>query len=133
MTLMAAFNALLARYSGQDDILLGVPIANRNHLASEDLIGNLVNTLPIRTDLSGDPTFRELLRRVRSTLLDAYAHQDMPFDQLVQELQPERYTSHSPLIQVLVNLLNAPMPRQRFDGSRLGALRRSIAAPRSST
>ncbi len=91
-----------------------MPIANRNHLASEDLIGNLVNTLPIRTDVSGDPTFRELLRSVRSTLLDAYAHQDMPFDRLVLELQPERYASHTPLVNVLVNLLNAPMPRRRL-------------------
>jgi amino acid adenylation domain-containing protein len=115
MILMAVFNALLARYSGQDDILLGLPIANRTRLASEDLVGSLVNTLPIRTDLSGDPSFRELVRRVRETLLDAYGHQEMPFDKLVQELQPERYTSHSPLIQVLVNFLNAPMPRQRFE------------------
>ena len=114
MVLMAGFTALLARYSAQDDILLGVPIANRNHLASEDLIGNLVNTLPLRTDLSGDPTFRELLRRVRNTLLDAYAHQDMPFDTLVLELQPERYTSHTPLVNVMMNMLNVPMPRQRL-------------------
>ncbi len=116
MTLMAAFNALLARYAGQDDILLGVPIANRNHLASESIVGALVNTLPIRTDLSGNPSFRELLRRVRETLLDAYDHQEVPFDKLVQELQPERYTSHSPLVQVLVNLPNAPMPGQEFAG-----------------
>ena len=115
MILMAVFNAVLARYSGQDDILLGLPIANRTRLASEDLVGSLVNTLPIRTDLSGDPSFRELVRRVRETLLDAYGHQEMPFDKLVQELQPERYTSHSPLIRVLVNFLNAPMPRQRFE------------------
>ena len=115
MILMAVFNAVLARHSGQDDILLGLPIANRTRLASEDLVGALVNTLPIRTDLSGDPSFRELVRRVRETLLDAYGHQEMPFDKLVQELQPERYASHSPLIQVLVNFLNAPMPRQRFE------------------
>ncbi len=114
MSLMAAFTALLARYSGRGDVLVGVPIANRNHLASEALIGNLVNTLPIRTDVSGDPTFRELLRSVRSTLLDAYAHQDMPFDRLILELQPERYASHTPLVNVLVNLLNAPMPRRRL-------------------
>ena len=114
MTLMAAFTAVLARYSGQDDFILGVPIANRNHVASEDLIGDLVNTLPIRTDVSGDPTFRTHLRQVRNTLLDAYAHQDMPFDRLVLELQPTRYTSHSPLVRVLMNLLNVPMPRQRL-------------------
>jgi amino acid adenylation domain-containing protein len=112
MTLVATANALLARYCGQDNILLGVPIANRNHLALEGLVGSLVNTLPVLTNLSGDPTFRDLLRRVRATLLDAYAHQEMPFDKLVQALHPERYTSHSPLVQVLVNLANAPMPRQ---------------------
>ncbi|HYB44046.1 MAG TPA: amino acid adenylation domain-containing protein [Candidatus Methylomirabilis sp.] len=114
MTLMAGFTALLARYSGQHDVVVGVPIANRNHLASEDLIGDLVNTLPLRADLSGDPTFREHLRRVRSALLDGYAHQDMPFDRLILELQPRRYTSHSPVIQVLMNLLNVPMPRDRL-------------------
>jgi amino acid adenylation domain-containing protein len=76
----------------------------------ERLVGNLVNTLPILTNLSGDPTFRDLLRRVRATLLEAYGHQEIPFDKLVQALQPERYTSHSPLVQVLVNLRNAPMP-----------------------
>ena len=112
MTLVATVNALLSRYCGRDDILLGVPIANRNHFALEGLIGNLVNTLPVLTNLSGEPTFRELLRRVRATLLDAYDHQEMPFDTLVQKLHPERYTSHSPLIQVLVNLPNAPMPRE---------------------
>jgi amino acid adenylation domain-containing protein len=110
MTLVATVNALLARYCSRTDILLGVPIANRNHFALERLVGNLVNTLPILTNLSGDPTFRDLLRRVRATLLEAYGHQEIPFDKLVQALQPERYTSHSPLVQVLVNLRNAPMP-----------------------
>jgi amino acid adenylation domain-containing protein len=114
MTLMAAFTALLARYSGGDDILVGIPIANRNYLASENLIGDFVNTLPIRTTLADDPTFHELVRRVKGTLLDAYAHQDAPFDKLVQELQPARYASHAPMVQVLMNLLNAPMPPEQW-------------------
>ena len=116
MALTAGFTALLARYSGEDAILFGMPIANRNQLASEELIGDLVNTLPIRAELSGDPSLRELLRRMKQTLLDAYAHQEMPFDKLVQELQPARYSTYSPIIQVMVNLLNAPMPGRHFTG-----------------
>ncbi len=110
MTLMAAFNVLLYRYSGQDDIAVGTPIANRNRLETEGLIGFFVNTLALRTDLSGEPTFVELLRRVRETALQAYAHQDVPFEKLVEVLQPERDLSHTPLFQVLFVLQNAPMP-----------------------
>jgi amino acid adenylation domain-containing protein len=108
MALLAAFMTLLYRYSGQEDIAVGVPIANRNWLASEDLIGCLVNTLVMRADLTAGPTFRVLLRRVRDVALEAYAHQDMPFAQLVAELQPERDLSRSPLVQVMFNLLNVP-------------------------
>uniref|UniRef100_UPI00366DD20C condensation domain-containing protein n=1 Tax=Plantactinospora solaniradicis TaxID=1723736 RepID=UPI00366DD20C len=103
MTVFAAFNVLLGRYSGQDDIVVGTPIANRNRAEIETLIGFFVNTLVMRTDLSGDPTFTELLGRVRAETLAAYAHQDVPFEQLVDELGVVRDRSRTPLFQVLVN------------------------------
>ncbi|MEU8527604.1 amino acid adenylation domain-containing protein [Streptomyces sp. NPDC048629] len=103
MTLLAAFNVLLGRYAGSDDVVVGTPVANRNRAETEDLIGFFVNTLVLRTDLSGDPTFAELLGRVRKVALDAYAHQDLPFEQLVDELVTERDRSRSPLFQVLFN------------------------------
>ena len=107
MTLLAAFHVLLHRYSGQDDIVVGTPIANRNQAQTEGLIGLFLNTLALRTDLSNDPTFVELLGRVRETALGAYAHQDLPFETLVDELQPQRSMSHSPLFQVMLVLQNA--------------------------
>ncbi|GAA2061956.1 non-ribosomal peptide synthase/polyketide synthase [Catenulispora yoronensis] len=103
MTLFAAWTALLSRYSGQDDVVVGTPVANRNRAEIEDLIGFFVNTLVLRTDLSGDPTFTDLVSRVRRTALAAYAHQDLPFEQLVDVLQPDRDRSRSPLFQVLFN------------------------------
>ncbi|HEU4712838.1 MAG TPA: amino acid adenylation domain-containing protein [Pyrinomonadaceae bacterium] len=102
MTLLAAFNTLLSRYSGQDDIVVGTPIANRNRREIESLIGFFVNTLALRTDLSGNPTFRELLARVREVALSGYLHQDMPFDRLVDELQPTRNLNRQPLFQVMI-------------------------------
>ncbi len=110
MTLLAAFKTLLYRYTGQADLLVGTPIANRHRLAVENLLGTFVNTLVMRANLSGDPTFRELLRRVRATALDAYEHQDLSFEQLVEELQPGRDLSHAPLIQVMFSMANPPMP-----------------------
>jgi len=102
MTLLAAFNVLLARYSGQTDISVGTPVANRNAAEVEGLIGFFVNTLVLRTDLSGDPTFRELLARVRQVCLGAWEHQDMPFEKLVEELNPQREMSRNPLFQTML-------------------------------
>ncbi|MCA1635265.1 MAG: amino acid adenylation domain-containing protein [Acidobacteria bacterium] len=109
MTLLAAFKTLLHRYSRQDDILIGTPIANRNRAEIEGLIGFFANTLVMRTDLSGNPTFLELLGRVREVTLGAYAHQDVPFEMIVKELQPERDLNRTPLFQVVLTL-NSPMP-----------------------
>ncbi|MCP3059792.1 amino acid adenylation domain-containing protein, partial [Myxococcus sp. K38C18041901] len=104
MTLLAGFQVLLRRYSGQTDISVGTPIANRNRAELEGLIGFFVNSLVMRTDVSGAPSFRELLRRVREVALGAYAHQDVPFEQVVEALQPERDPSYSPLFQVMFAL-----------------------------
>lgn len=100
MTLLAAFQALLYRYSGQHDFCIGTPLANRGMSEIEGMIGFFVNTLVIRSDLSTNPTFRELMQQTKKQVLGAYEHQDLPFDQLVQALQPDRVTSHSPLFQV---------------------------------
>ena len=121
MTLLAAFQMLLQRYTGQDDIAVGLPIANRRYVAVEGLIGAFVNTLVMRTDLSPAPetgalSFRQLLARVRQSSLEAYAHQDMPFAKLVAELNPERSLSHTPLVQVTFNHINVPFPDSRLDG-----------------
>jgi len=108
MTLVAAFQTFLYRYTGQEDISVGTPVAGRTRQEVEGLIGFFVNTLVLRTELNGDPTFRELLRRVREICLGAYAHQEVPFEKLVEQIQPERDMSHSPLFQVLFVLQNVP-------------------------
>ncbi len=110
MTLLATFKVLLARYSGQDQIVVGTPIANRNRMDIENLIGFFVNTLVLRSNLSGNPPFNELLKHIREVTLGAFAHQDVPFEKLVEELQPERDISRTPLFQVMFSLQNAPMP-----------------------
>ncbi|MGH8059478.1 MAG: condensation domain-containing protein, partial [Candidatus Entotheonellia bacterium] len=106
--LLAAFKALLYRYTGQEDIIVGSPIANRNRVEIEGLVGFFANTLVLRTDLSGNPSLQELVRRVREVVLEASAHQDLPFEKLVDELRPERNLSHTPLFQVVFVLQNAP-------------------------
>ena len=122
MTLLAAFQTLLHRYSGQDEIVVGTPIANRNRAETEGLIGFFVNTLVLRTGFAGNPSFRELLERVRDVALGAYAHQDLPFEKLVEELQPDRSLSHTPLFQVAFVFQNAPMDRLELSGLRLTPL-----------
>jgi amino acid adenylation domain-containing protein len=106
MTVLAAFNVLLSRYTGQEDIAVGTPVANRDRAEIEGLIGFFVNSLVLRTDLSGNPSFRDLLGRVRETALQAYAHQDLPFETLVEKLQPERDMSRNPLFQVTLQLFS---------------------------
>jgi amino acid adenylation domain-containing protein len=104
MALLAAFNVLLYRYSGEEDIVIGSNTAGRNHSGSEKLLGYFLNTIPLRSDLSGDPTFRELLDRVRGTTLDALSHDEVPLDRLVAELHPERDPHRNPLFQILFSL-----------------------------
>lgn len=116
MTLLAAFQTLLYRYSGQEDILVGSPIAGRNRTEIERLIGFFVNTLVLRTDLSGNPSFQELLMRVRGTTLDAFAHQDLPFEKLVEEINPERSLSYSPIFQVMFVFQNTPGQTSQLPG-----------------
>jgi hypothetical protein len=107
VTLLAAFQALLHRYTGQNDLVVGTTSANRSRAVLEPLIGFLVNTLPIRADLSGDPTFTELLARVKQATTGAYAHQDLPFSKIVETLRVERDASRLPLIQLMFNLVEA--------------------------
>jgi amino acid adenylation domain-containing protein len=107
MMLLAAFQAFLSRYTGSEDIVVGSPIAGRTRIETERLIGFFVNTLVLRTDLSGNPTFRQLLGRVSDVAFNAYEHQDLPFEKLVVELQPDRSLNHSPLFQVMFVLQNA--------------------------
>ncbi|NKQ35829.1 MAG: amino acid adenylation domain-containing protein [Chloroflexi bacterium] len=116
MTLTAVLQILLYRYTGQEDICIGTPVANRNLSETEGLIGFLLNTLVLRGDLSGSPAFRDFLRQVRETALAAYAHQDVPFEMLVEALQPERDMSRSPLFQVMFDLQEAPLPQLNLPG-----------------
>ena len=122
MSLFAAFAVVIHQATGAGDIPIGVPIANRHHLDSEGLVTSLVNTVVIRTDVSGEPSFTEVVRRVRETALDAYAHQDMPFERLVLELAPKRDTQRSPLFQYFFNVQNAPFELPALDGLRLEAV-----------
>ncbi|MEG4117287.1 amino acid adenylation domain-containing protein [Microcoleus sp. N9_B4] len=116
ITLLAAFQTLLYRYTGQVDIAVGTPIANRNLSEIEALIGFFVNSLVLRADLSGNPTFRELLHRVKNVAMAAYAHQDLPFEKLVEELHPDRELSRNPLFQVSFSLQNTPVAALELPG-----------------
>jgi hypothetical protein len=123
MTLLAGFKALLSRYTGQPDIVVGTPIANRTRAELEGLIGFFVNTLVLRSTVEIEGTFRDLLRQVREVTLGAYAHQDLPFEKLVEELQPERNLSWNPLFQVMFLLQNDPATTaQAAAGERASAL-----------
>ncbi len=127
MTLLTVFDTLLYRYTGQADILVGSPIANRHRSEIEGLIGFFVNTLVLRADLSGNPSFNELLSRIRSMALSAYAHQDLPFEMLVEALQPDRDLSHTPLFQVMFVLQNAPASVVELTGLEVSSLPVEIA------
>ncbi|MEP0752187.1 amino acid adenylation domain-containing protein [Trichocoleus sp. Lan] len=122
MTLLAAFNTLLYRYTGQEDISIGTPMTNRSQRETENLIGFFVNTLVLRTLLSENISFRELLARVREVALQAYAHQDLPFERLVEELQPSRDRSYTPLFQVMFALHTAPKTALQLPGLSLSLL-----------
>jgi non-ribosomal peptide synthetase component F len=106
MTLLAAFKTLLNGYTAQEDIIIGTPVANRNRAEIEPLIGFFINMLPMRTDLSGNPRFRELLKQVKDVVLDGYAHQDLPFEELIKEIRPERSTMEMPLFNVVLGVQN---------------------------
>ena len=116
MTLLAALQTLLYRYTNQEDIVVGTDLANRTQVETEALIGFFVNILVLRTDMRGNPTFRQLLDRVREVTLKAYTHQDLPFDKLVEELRPDRTLNQTPLFQVLFVMQNAPMPTLEMAG-----------------
>jgi amino acid adenylation domain-containing protein len=122
MTLLAAFKTLLQRYSGQDDIIVGTPVAGRTRAETEGLIGLFLNTLALRTDLSGQPTFRQLLGRVRDTALGAYSHQDLSFEQIVEAVQPPRELSRTPLFQVQFVLQNTPATTLALPGLTLESI-----------
>ena len=121
VTLLAALQTLLYRYSGQEDFCVGTPVAGRTRIETESLIGFFINTLVVRANLSGNPSFSELLDRVRETVLEAQAHQEVPFEELVEKLQPERSLSHTPLFQVMFTLQNAPRETTRLEGLALTA------------
>src|SRR6185295_81359 len=122
MVLLSAFQVLLSKYAGSEDVVVGSPMAGRTRVEVEELIGFFVNTLVLRTDLSGDPGFREVLRRVRQVTLGAYEHQEVPFEKLVAELQPERSLSHSPLFQVAFSLQDRNQPAGGLAGLKAGGV-----------
>jgi amino acid adenylation domain-containing protein len=126
MTLLAGFGVLLSRYSGQSDLLVGSPIANRNQAAIEPLIGFFANTLALRVNLSENPSFLELLKQVKQTTLEGYAHQDLPFEMLVEKLQPDRDLSRNPLVQVMFALQNISQDTWNLSGLSIESLSLSV-------
>jgi amino acid adenylation domain-containing protein len=122
MTLLATLGALLGRYSGQDDFAIGSPIAGRIGKGTEALVGFFVNALVIRTDLSGNPSFRSLLHRTRQIALEAFEHQELPFEQLVDALNPQRQANRNPVFQVMFTLHNAPLPAANIAGLKLSVI-----------
>ncbi|WP_274495377.1 non-ribosomal peptide synthetase [Paenibacillus mucilaginosus] len=122
MVLLSAFSILLGRLCRQEDVIVGTPVAGRSRTETERLIGCFVGTLALRVDLSGGPAFTELLRRVRKVCLDAYAHQDMPFEKLVELLQPERSLNRNPIFDVMINHVNTPLEEADFPGLKVEAL-----------
>ncbi|HQY72004.1 MAG TPA: condensation domain-containing protein, partial [Pseudomonadales bacterium] len=128
MSLLSGFALLLARYSGQRDLLIGTPVANRNHAEVEPLVGFFVNTLVLRADLSGEPSARAFLGRMREACMDAYAHQDLPFERLVEELHPARDLSRNAVFQVMFALQNAPMGALELLGLKLKPVEMGVGA-----
>src|SRR5438309_771738 len=116
MTMLSAWAAVLGRLAGQDEVVIGVPTANRTRREVEDLIGFFVNTLALRIDLTGQPTIGELLRRVRQTAIEAQDHQDLPFEQVVEAVQPPRRLDHSAIFQVMFAWQNNDAPKLEFPG-----------------
>jgi syringomycin synthetase protein SyrE len=129
MTVLAAFKALLYRYTGQEDISIGVPIAGRSQVETEQLIGFFVNSLVMRTDLSGDPSFRELLGRVREVAVGVYAHQELPFERIVEELQPERNAGSQPFFNVMFVHQNMPESSHPLPGLTISQVEMSDQTP----
>ncbi|MFE5437441.1 condensation domain-containing protein, partial [Bacillus cereus] len=116
MVFLSAFSVLLSRLSRQEDLIVGTPIAGRTHTETEPLIGCFVNKLALSIDLSEKPTFVDLLKRVRRVCLDAYAHQEMSFEKLVEIIKPERSLSRNPIFDVMINLVNTPNENAQWQG-----------------
>src|SRR6185295_1241951 len=117
ITLMAAFQLFISRYTGREDVLIGTDIANRNRVELEQLVGFFVNLLPVRINLAGNPTFVELLERSAKSILSVYAHQELPFEKLVEELKPERDLTRNPVVQVLFVMQNTEQRTLRLTGA----------------
>jgi alpha-ketoglutarate-dependent taurine dioxygenase len=130
MVMLAAFKVLLYRYTNREDIIVGTDIANRNHLEIEEVIGFFVNQLALRADLSGNPSFRKILGRVREAALSAYSNQDLPFDRIVEELQPERSLSHPPIFQILFVVQNFQAPEFELPGLKVEIVQTEETASR---